>query len=117
MKAKVFFVALTFLVVCGCSDHVQFERTASQLRKGISKSEVRRLFAAFKLIDETNELSRINWATMWYTTNNEYASQLQFCSKLFPQWCTVYFDTNDIIVAQYYNPPGHQTAHATPPPK
>lgn len=117
MKTKISIAVLALLVFCGCSDHVQFENTASQLKQGMNKSDVRQLFSSFRLMVETNEVSKVNWATTWYATNNEYASRIQFCSKQFPQWCSIYFDTNDAIVAQYYNPPGHKAAHATPPPK
>lgn len=114
-----FWVLLMVLLICGCGRSALFEQTALQLKPGMNKSEVKLLFADFRLIVESNKVSKINWATKWYNTNNESTSWLLYGPKqeFVPTFesCIIYFDTNDIILAQYYTPPGHRTPDARPP--
>jgi hypothetical protein len=84
----------------------------------MNKSEVKMLFADCLLLNESNELARLDLATKWYNTNGEYASWVLYRpQRILPfEYCKIYFDTNNIIVAQFYNPPGHRAPHASPPP-
>ena len=104
MKPKIFLVVLTLLMSCGCGP-TRLERTASRLAPGMDKSQVRQLFAHFVLWeDKTNGIYAVQAATKFYSTNKQCASMIVYRHKniLTPGECSVYFDTNDDLIAHYY---------------
>ena len=121
MKAMSFlFVLLLLICGCGSGEYKRFEHTVSQLRPGMNKGEVKQLFASFNLINETNVVYTLDSETKWFATNNnKCASLVLYGNHIFMslQDCAIYFDTNDIIIAQYYIPDGHHMPPSLPPPK
>lgn len=73
------------------------------LRPGMSKVEVQSFFEGFRTLIETNELTIVAGETKLYGSNRASSSVIMFGPK--PGWldlmesCTVYFDTNNIIIA------------------
>jgi hypothetical protein len=121
MKAMNFLFVL-LLLICGCSsgEYKRFEQTVSQLKPGMNKGEVKQLFASFKLITETNVVYTLDSETKWFATNNnKCASLVLYGNHIFMslQDCAIFFNTNDIIIAQYYIPDGHHMPPGLPPPK
>jgi hypothetical protein len=111
MKWRLPFLLIIAFLLAGCNGRpTKLESMASSLKPGMNKSEVKQLFADFRLLSESNEVVKVNWATKWYNTNKESASWILYGPKqeFVPtlESCMTYFDTNDVIIAQYYTPPG-----------
>mgnify|MGYP001593584839 CR=1 FL=1 len=102
-------ILLVLLLICSCGRPTSLERTASRLKSGMSKSEVKQLFADFHLVVETNysvnAMDEMHWATKFYSTNKKCASMIVYDPhNLFSlEMCALYFDTNGVIIAHIYN--------------
>jgi hypothetical protein len=75
------------------------------------------LFSNFEMIGDTNEVCNLDHMAndhraKFFSTNKQSASSLQFTEKhtskthFFGEWVAIYFDTNNVIIAYYHNPPG-----------
>jgi hypothetical protein len=105
MKWNVCILLMLFLI-CGCGGRpTQMERTSFQLKAAMNKSEVKQLFAGFDFSSLSNEGYEVQGATKFYSSNKQCTSTLVFHPKsLFaPEVCGVYFNSNDVIIAHYYN--------------
>ena len=105
MKWSLLLLLIVFLVA-GCDGRpTELERTASSLKLGMNKGEVKQLFADFHLSGETNAVFEIQSATKFYSTNKQCSSMIVYGSKhlLSLEMCAIYFDTNDVVIAHYYN--------------
>jgi hypothetical protein len=107
---KCYFGALfTLLLVCGCGGPTAptpLEQAISQLKPGMSKAEVKQVFASCHVIGETNAVLTSRFMTSmtkYYSTNRESASRVVFTNgRSDSQSCAVYFNSNEVIVAHYF---------------
>jgi hypothetical protein len=104
MKHKFLLVLLTLLMICGCGRPTKLEQTVSKLQPGMNKGEVKQLFTSFHLSGETNLIAHDINATKFYSTNRDCASTVVYGgSATWLEMCALYFDTNDVLIAHYYN--------------
>jgi hypothetical protein len=104
MKPKILLVLLTLLMICGCGRPTKLEQTVSKLQPGMNKIEVKQLFTSFHLSGETNLVAHDINATNFYSTNKDCAYMIVYGgSATALEMCALYFDTNDVLVAHYYN--------------
>ena len=82
------------------------ERTAFLLKEGMNKTEVKATFAGYPILNETNEVMRVEDETKMFGTNRICCSRILFNHKQtwgsLSDYCVVYFDTNDVIIAYEY---------------
>ena len=95
---------LILLLICGCGGPARMEQTASELKAGMEKGEVKQLFANYELIEETNRHLEIWAAAKYYSTNKQSSSSLVYKGTAAAlESCAVYFDSNNIIIAYSYD--------------
>ena len=78
----------------------------------MTKNEVKNICANFEVLTDTNVVYQLDGDTKYFGTNKQSASKILYMEKFtsqthfFGESLTIYFDTNDVIIAYYYNPPG-----------
>jgi hypothetical protein len=95
-------VALT-----GCDRPTSLERTASRLRPGMSKTSIAELFTEFDRSPGASFEQGLGLLTAAFQTNVETGTLVSYSPKtkgFFEpgEVCSVYFDTNDVIIGFNY---------------
>jgi len=104
---------LLLILICaiaGCKvKPTELDIKVSQLKEGMTKSEVKALFNNFVISNETNRVGKVELIGKHdeangklYGTNNIYSSEIFYegkSPKIFPDYCSIYFDSNNVIVA------------------
>jgi len=104
MNKLIITLLISFLLL-GCDGRpYELEQRGILLKSGMTKTEVKAMFADFPLRRETNMVGEVQFKTRQFTTNSGFASLLLY----FPKGVTddslcVLFDTNDVIVAYNYD--------------
>ena len=100
--------AISFYVG-GCGGRTNLERASGQLKQGMDSASVRAVFADFPHSNYATDSVEVLFPTKRFQKDSRAAAHMRFDSNeevfLFgrlPEWCTVYFDTNGVIVAYQY---------------
>ena len=101
-KSIITLLALLLLVSIGCRPY-ELEQRGRLLESGMTKTQVKAMFAAFPLRRETNMVGAVQFKTKQFSTNSEFSSLILYFPKgLTDDSLRVLFDTNDIFVAYNY---------------
>jgi hypothetical protein len=72
----------------------------------MTKNEVKAIFTDYPVLVETNEVKQVVGETKIYGTNRTCGSWIMFDHKrtwsALSDWCVIYFDTNNVIIAYEY---------------
>jgi len=109
MRSFVFILAAASFFICGCGGRTNLERASKQLKQGMDRGRVRAVFSGFRLSDDKTNAVDILSPTKRFRKDPCGASIMQFDTNQrvallgpLPEWCTVYFDTNGVIIAYKY---------------
>jgi hypothetical protein len=109
LKCVVLGLIVALSLVAGCGGRTNLERASNHLKQGMSSSDVRAVFQDFKLLEDVTNSIEVISPTKSFQSRRFAASVMQFDTNQrapligrLPEWCTVYFDTNGVIIAFKY---------------
>jgi len=108
IKGTILIVALAFAVMITACDvkRSELDLRAADLKEGMTKKDVQIQFKNCSVVWETNQITDLNTLPSpqkIYSTNHMSASRITFANNPpSAECCTVYFDTNDVLIAEEF---------------